>query len=672
MRAAGLAPMTMRVTLAVCAAYAAVLAAGAAPAAATPPQPVDLRVAGDPEAWNADPRFHLVWTGPPGGGPGMAATHYRVRDPLGIQVGEGKIGLVNNEIGSLPVPDVPGIYNAEVWLEDEAGEEGPAATTQLRFDDARPAAIEPEPVLSWIGRTAFPLPVRLGHPSGPLPLSGIRGYAVVVDVKPGGTPCAAADRCSDAETTLRGGVGENELTIPALPEGTSYLHAVAVSGSGMKSAGGGQTVLHVDTADPVTQLSGAPTGWTNGTAWLTAGATDSGSGMEALDDAAAPFTAIRIDGGAPQVALGGFVSAGVIEEGVHRVAYYARDAAGNVDDGAESNGIANHEPRTALVRIDRTPPGVAFSNSQDPLDPDLVRVRIADALSGPSASRGWIGVRRAGSGDRFEPLPAAPAGDGELGARWSSDAFPVGEYEFRAVAYDTAGNAAATTRRANGEPMILANPLKATTTLGAAFQHRALRRGAPYGRGVLIAGRLTTGVSSPLAGMPVRIVERFAAGARPAERVSTVRTGPGGTFAIRTAPGPSRTIVAAFEGGSTLARSEARTLDLAVRSRVRMRASSGVARVGGRPLVFRGRVAAGPGEIPPGGKTVQLQFRAAGLPWAEFRTVQTDRQGRFRYAYRFSDDDSRGVRFQFRAYAPKQEDWPYEPGGSRPVLVLGR
>jgi len=87
--------------------------------------------------------------------------------------------------------------------------------------------------------------------------------------------------------------------------------------------------------------------------------------------------------------------------------------------------------------------------------------------------------------------------------------------------------------------------------------------------------------------------------------------------------------------------------------------------------VFRGRVAAAPGTIPTEGKSVQLQFRLPGLPWAEFRTVQTDRAGRFRYAYRFSDDDSRGARFQFRAFVPAEDNWPYEPGGSRPVIVRG-
>jgi hypothetical protein len=93
--------------------------------------------------------------------------------------------------------------------------------------------------------------------------------------------------------------------------------------------------------------------------------------------------------------------------------------------------------------------------------------------------------------------------------------------------------------------------------------------------------------------------------------------------------------------------------------------------VGGPPLVFRGRVACPDGAISAEGESVQLQFRLPGLPWAEFRTIRTDRRGRFRYAYRFSDDDSRGARFQFRAYAPAQSDWPCEPAGSLPVAVRG-
>jgi hypothetical protein len=130
-------------------------------------------------------------------------------------------------------------------------------------------------------------------------------------------------------------------------------------------------------------------------------------------------------------------------------------------------------------------------------------------------------------------------------------------------------------------------------------------------------------------------------------------------------------VFAVFGGTSRATGVASRPLRLGVRSGVHLRASTAIARVGGRPVVFGGDVAAAAGELPSDGATVQLQFRAAGLPWSEFRTVQTDARGRFRYAYRFSDDDSRGVRFQFRAVVRAQRDWPYEPGGSRPVVVRG-
>jgi hypothetical protein len=643
-----------------------------ASADASPPRPAELQVVGGSDAWHADNRFELRWVNPPAAGPPLVATHYRIHDPDGDVLDESRMGWLSDGIAGLTLPKVPGSYGVEVWLEDAAGSQGPAAIEQLRFDDVRPAPIEPESVRGWIGRTDFPLRIRLGHPSGPFPLSGIRGYAIGVGASPFNTPCAAPDRCTEAETTLRSGVGGDEARIDALAEGTSYLHAVAVSGSGMKSSITGRAVLRVDTTDPVTLLSGAPTGWTNRAVWLAASAADSGSGMEPAGDGPPPFTAIRIDGGAPVTERGGHVAASVIDEGLHRVAYYARDAAGNVDDGGGSNGLLNRAPRTTVVRIDRTPPTLAFANSQDPIDPELLRVRISDSLAGADASRGQIGVRRAGSGDRFGPLPLARSPGGELRARWYSDAFPPGDYEFRAIGYDAAGNAAVTTRRRNGSTMVLSNPLKATTALRVRFDREGLQRIVPYGRRVLLSGRLTGGRHSPLRGEPVRITERFLAGARPATRVSTAITGPGGAFSIRTTAGPSRTIAIAFDGSPTLGRSAGPILELGVRSRLQLRASAAVATIGGAPLVFGGRLVAPKEAIPPAGRPVQLQFRLPGLPWAEFRTVQTDARGRFRYAYRFRDDDSRGARFQFRAYAPAQEGWPYEPNGSRPILIRGR
>jgi len=643
-------------------------AALAVPASAAPPRPTGLRVVG--EGWHAYNGFALGWNAPPASDPPLVMLHYRVRDEAGDVVREDVSLVVEEEIGGLGADRGPGVYTAEIWFEDASGAEGPAASAPLLFDDTPPPGVSLGSVPAWIGRPDLPLRVRVGHPGAPLPLAGIRGYAAAVDSNPTGHPCREAERCEPGETALNGGIGDDQLAIAEPPEGTSWLHVAAVSGAGVTSPRS-HAALHVDTVDPVTRIAGAPAGWTNRAVGLEALASDAASGMRPVEGGPAPFTAIRVDDGAPVVAAGDRVATTVIDEGEHRVAYYARDAAGNVDDGATTGGVRDRPPRVTRVRIDRTPPRVDFPNSQDPADPELIRARIADPLSGADPGRGWIGVRRAGSGDAYARLPAAPPADGELRARWDSDAAPTGRYEFAARGYDAAGNSAVATTRANGSPMILANPLKTTTRLRGAFRG-GLRRRVRFGRRIRVSGRLVSGLHTPLAGAPVRVVERFDPGARPALRTTTLRTDGDGRFSFRTRRGPSRRIELSYPGARTLAHSDARPLRLRVRGRVRLRASSRTAAVGGRPLVFRGRVAAAPGTIPRKGMPVRLQFRLGRSPWSAFRTIQTDRRGRFRYAYRFSDGDSRGVRFQFRAYVPAGGNWPYAAAGSRPLIVTGR
>jgi hypothetical protein len=647
------------------AALAALALIGAQEAGAAGPQPIDLSVDGGEESWHSQRSFALRWSNPPGS---IAAVHYRVLDPSGqVAVGETRLDWAATAIQHLSVPPSPGAYTAEVWLEDGKGVEGTPVSAKLRFDNGKPGQVEPAQVPAWIGRTAFPYTLHLGHPGGVPPLSGIRGYAATIDGQSGGSSCLSIGTCGAAEVELQGGVADDSLTVTELPEGTSYLHAVAVSGSGTRSATSANTALRIDKTDPEMRLGGIPNGWSNRPLTLLATATDAASGMTVSDGGGKPFTAIRIDGGAPIRADGDRVSATVIASGIHSVAYYARDAAGNVADGGLSNGRPNHPPPTATVAIDREPPRVAFAGAQDPLDPERIEARVSDSLSGPDPALGSIGVRPAGSGERFVELPTEHSGS-VLGARWDSEAYPPGEYEFGAIAYDAAGNSASSSSKSDGSPMRLANPLKVATRLLSGFRSRSVR----YGRGATFSGRLIAGRHAPLPGMPVRVVERFDPGAFPRERVSTVRTGADGAFSLHLSPGPSRDLVAIAPSTATARGASSQPQRLTVRSGVRMRVSSTVASVGGRPVVFRGGVAANGTAIPAEGKTVQLQFRLPGLPWSEFRTIHTDPHGHFHYAYRFADDDSRGVRFQFRAYAPAQAGWPFEPAGSLPVQVLGR
>lgn len=167
------------------------------------------------------------------------------------------------------------------------------------------------------------------------------------------------------------------------------------------------------------------------------------------------------------------------------------------------------------------------------------------------------------------------------------------------------------------------------------------------------------------------MVEVFATGAAPRRRDVTLRTGPRGGFSLSLGRGPSRDLAAYFAGTRTLTRANSASAHRGVRTSVVLRASRAVAKVGGRPVVFTGRVLAAGAAGAAAGLPVELQFRYRGAGWSEFRTVETDRRGRFQLPYRFSDDDSRGIRFRFRAYVKGREGWPYEPGTSRPVTVTG-
>ena len=659
---------TRRCALAVLGAIFTATVCAPAGALATAPQPLDPRVDGGEERWHAEPGFTVRWSNPDADPP-VAAVHYRLLDPGGAAtLTEGRIGWPATSIERLAVPAVPGAYRAEVWLEDARGDSGDPARVTLRFDDDAPGRVEPQPPAGWISRNAFPLSLRLGPAEGTEPLSGIGGYAVSIDRHLDGAPCAGAYACTEEETDLLG-ASSRAFGVDDLPEGTSYVHTVAVSGSGMRSAEIGTAMLRVDETDPTAALAGIPTGWSRGPLRLTATATDDASGMTAAGPGG-PFTAIRIDGGVPAVAEGETVSVALIESGVHQIAYYARDAAGNVDDGGVVNDHRDREPELAVARIDREPPRLSFANSQDPADPERIEATVSDGLSGVDPARGTIAVRPLGSNERFAALPTEIV-DGALRARWDSAACPPGDYELRAVAFDRAGNSTATTARGNGSPMRLQAPLKTETRLVASLAGVS-RRVVPYGRRVSVEGMLIAGRQTPLSGAPVRIVERFADGSTSGQRVTAVSTGPDGRFDLLLQPGPAREVVAEAAATRTLRGASSRPLRLDVRTGVRLKVSASVARVGGRPIVFSGR-ALGTRAVPEaGGRSVELQFRLPGLPWSEFRTVRTNRRGRFRYAYRFADDDSRGVRFQFRAYVPAQAGWPFGPAGSAPVTVTGR
>jgi len=601
------------------------------------------------DGWQADTTFFLYWQSSVP--PGAAKSYFRLRDEEGNATDrEWRWGV--ELVPVVGVPPVPGVYELEAWLEDAVGRELQRETASLQFDDEPPAPPVPEAPQRWLVATD-PALLRIGHPAEPIPLSGIRGYAISVDRGKGSKPCAGPV-CTAKETDLAGGIGDDAISLGTLPEGLHYVRVAAVSGSGVASPVA-TAVFKVDATFPRVSLGGVPGGWSRGPVELTAQAEDALSGV-APAGPSGPFTAIAVDGGAPITAAGDTAESWVSGSGTHTVAFWARDAAGNAADGSAGAPA----PETALVRIDEVPPEVEFAAAQDPSDPERIEAVVADPLSGPSRNRGSIGVRLAGTRARYEPLPTQIDG-GRLIARWDSDSYPEGKYEFLATGFDLAGNAATGADRARGGRMVLVNPLKTPVTLTAKLSHLRLE------------GRLRRLGGGALSGQEVEVTESFATGAAPERRTTLVQTRPDGTFSLRLEPGPSRQVSVSFAGTRLLSRETGPVARFGSKTRIRFAASATSAAVGGRPVVFKGRVAT-KGVAPRGaaGLPIELQFRYPGAPWSEFRTVEADARGRFRYAYRFSDDDSRGVRFRFRAYVKGREGWPYEPSASRPVIVTGR
>jgi hypothetical protein len=595
-----------------------------------------------PEAgssWQSRRAFAINWD--PIAPPNSTEAIYKLRDSAGALVRDMSRSL-DRMRDDIEVPPVPDTYTLEAWLANADGETGPHSVAILRFDNAVPGAPIVDPPSSWV-LGVDPAVVEITPPSDPPPLSGIVGYAISVD---GGLPCAQPGRCLLSEIDLAGSAG-GALSLGTVPEGIHMVHAVAVSGSGVPSAVTIATVL-VDASAPLVSLYGAPAGWSSGPLQVIVRATDGLSGMTA-SGLLGPFTAIAVDGGTPARALGDAVSGWIGGSGSHLVEYFARDAAGNLS----SSG-------SAMVRIDEDPPRVAFAAAQDPAEPERIEATVSDSLSGPSPDRGSIGIRPTGTRARYEQLPTRNVGD-RLVARWDSDSYPPGKYELVATGFDAGGNSAAGIDRAHGARMVLVNPLKAQVELTAGLSGKRL------------TGVLRRFGGGPLASRDVVVTETFAAGSEPRQRSTTIETDRQGAFALRLGAGPNREVVARFAGTPLLSRAASRSTHFDAATKVRLRSSSSRARVGGSPVVFSGKIARrGTVAGAAAGLPVELQFRFGRSPWSEFRTVEANARGRFRYSYRFSDDDSRGVRFQFRAYVKGREGWPYGPGTSRPVSVTGQ
>lgn len=203
--------------------------------------------------------------------------------------------------------------------------------------------------------------------------------------------------------------------------------------------------------------------------------------------------------------------------------------------------------------------------------------------------------------------------------------------------------------------------------IAVAFQRAngstARRVRARHGRRWTIVGRVTDASGAGIAGAQLGAawkIDGRAWVARPG-----IRTGADGRFVYVLPPGPSRDVRFTY-----FAFSDSRAVELSnvvhadVLAPLEIRADR--RRVtGDRVVRLSGRV--GGGSIPRGGVLVTLQGFQAGWGWRTFRTVRTDRRGRWSTQYRFRLSTGR---FGFRAVVPRQGSFPYATTRSKGVFVV--
>jgi hypothetical protein len=478
-----------------------------------------------------------------------------------------------------------------------------------------------------------------------------------------------------------------------------------------------------DPAAPTARLGGPllGAGWHRGAATLELAAEDAGSGVAGeaatIDGApvlsAAPACAVAtIEGAArgtkmrpcpPTATRTAEVDTTRLADGAHTVSGCATDFAGGQGCAA---GVE--------IDVDNSPPAVAFADA----DEGEIAATVGDRYSGPAS--GTISVRRADAA-AWTDLPTAlhREGAGEATLTAPLPDLGAGTYVFRAVAADAAGNTASTQLRVSGSaaevrrqaadgdggvggkgsgggagPRARHRGTRLTVRLmasgrGGRADARAVPAGAmggpvaagavdrrspgasltvDYGDAAELRGQLTDGRGGGVAGRPVAVVVRAAAGAGHGPERRQVITGRGGRFAVWLAPGTSRHVVVAFRGGDGLGPAPRRSLALRVRAGVSLVAEPTDLHTG-ESVRLRGRVLLGPARVSGRGKLIAIQYleRATGR-WRPALVVRTDAKGRFDTTYRFRYVTGE-ARIRLRATAPAEGGWPFARGSSPPVSV---
>jgi hypothetical protein len=190
-----------------------------------------------------------------------------------------------------------------------------------------------------------------------------------------------------------------------------------------------------------------------------------------------------------------------------------------------------------------------------------------------------------------------------------------------------------------------------------------VRRGAT----ATISGWLGTADGNALGSQTVRILTAPDNGSQQFDQVASATTASDGTWSAQLPAGPSRLVVAQYDGSSTVEPAASAPARVVVPASVSLRIRPGHTHWGGR-IRISGRVQGG--YVPPSGELVVLWIGWRGGS-TEIGHLYTRSDGRFRSKYTFLRGNGTET-YRLWAATARESDYPYAPGRSRSVVVMVR
>jgi len=207
------------------------------------------------------------------------------------------------------------------------------------------------------------------------------------------------------------------------------------------------------------------------------------------------------------------------------------------------------------------------------------------------------------------------------------------------------------------------SPVPGGETISASFKRtRGEKVTVPYNQPANVVGELVSRAGDAISGATVCVLTQTQGSRGRPRPIAAATTDANGRFAYKVPPGPNRKVLVGYRHDSFQV---AKSLRYFARARPTIEIRPG-------RVAFRGEIRIR-GKLPGGrraaGRVVVLQASALhSKRWYPFREVTTNRHGVYRARYRL-DATRQTITYRIRAVAPRQRNYPWEKGHSKPALV---